>query len=568
MNTTSEQPVLSLPTPWSVPVWAWFASSAAVILAVTGLAKVWAASTPTKILAMADPVTGMSFGHLMLAVGVLELVIAGICLFGKSQTLKMGLIAWLATNFVVYRFALWWMGWKKPCSCLGNLTDALHISPQVADNIMKIILAYLFIGSYGLLFWQLRKGRGGRFGVEANEPAVHRFVRRRADVPLILSLLVLTFGRFNSLGVEFTATGTALSRSYKLDKPEPVQESSFTFRVSVKDCLWRIQAECLGTTDKIPPKPPTPPSFDKRATGQFRLIDRFTVDAGTDGTNNYLLMSWDREDLRGGAIENGRMRDSRAEIEKGLVPHFDDIPVVSVLWYAYASHCYLAGVRSNSLEVPFSPTMQNPFDVDYAFEADWQCNPAPPGLPTEIYFQEAGTTTDRKLPVPFDKGLTRAVYRATSFKETGVVSVPQHPEYKVFYASLTQGAKPLPKGENLFVARQFDIRLDSIEPLPKQFNTVPSPPTGQFRVRDTRFMKATPPIPELLYDATNSWPTEHEVRQLKEFKSETENSANLLPVETRRGSRRIGLTAIGIVVLSGAGLFLFIKNITKRKDQL
>jgi len=55
---------------------------------------------------------------------------------------------------VVYRLGLWWMHWHRPCSCLGNLTDALHISPQVADNVMKVLLAYLLIGSYGLLIWK------------------------------------------------------------------------------------------------------------------------------------------------------------------------------------------------------------------------------------------------------------------------------------------------------------------------------------------------------------------------------------------------------------------------------
>jgi cbb3-type cytochrome oxidase subunit 3 len=40
---------------------------------------------------------------------------------------------------------------------LGNLTDALHIPPQAADTAMKIILAYLLIGSYATLFWLWRQ---------------------------------------------------------------------------------------------------------------------------------------------------------------------------------------------------------------------------------------------------------------------------------------------------------------------------------------------------------------------------------------------------------------------------
>ncbi len=113
----------------------------------------------SKFLTFVDPIMGIKFGQLMLLVGVAEIAIALVCWFGKRQTLALGLVAWMSTNFVVYRLGLWWMGWKKPCSCLGNLTDALHISPQVADNIMKVVLAYLLIGSYGLLLWQWRAGR-------------------------------------------------------------------------------------------------------------------------------------------------------------------------------------------------------------------------------------------------------------------------------------------------------------------------------------------------------------------------------------------------------------------------
>jgi len=42
---------------------------------------------------------------------------------------------------------------------VGNLTDALHIPPQAADIAMKIILAYLFVGSYATLFWLWRQKR-------------------------------------------------------------------------------------------------------------------------------------------------------------------------------------------------------------------------------------------------------------------------------------------------------------------------------------------------------------------------------------------------------------------------
>ena len=134
----------------------WFVLTAGVILAVTGLAKVWSGLGDSRFLAVVDPILGIKFGPLMLAVGMAEIAVALVCVLSKRQTLALGLVAWVTTNFLVYRLGLWWMGWHRPCNCLANLTDALHISPQAADNIMKVILAYLLIGSCWLLIWGWR----------------------------------------------------------------------------------------------------------------------------------------------------------------------------------------------------------------------------------------------------------------------------------------------------------------------------------------------------------------------------------------------------------------------------
>ena len=130
-----------------------FILSAGIILAITGIAKVWSGLGTAKLLAVADPVTGIPFGRLMLTVGVAELVIAIVCFCTKRNKLALNLITWLATNFLFYRVGLWWIGWRGACSCLGNLTDALHVSPQSGDNAMKIILGYLLLGSYFALFF-------------------------------------------------------------------------------------------------------------------------------------------------------------------------------------------------------------------------------------------------------------------------------------------------------------------------------------------------------------------------------------------------------------------------------
>jgi len=137
----------------------WFVISAVVVLALTGIAKLWSTVGNVKMLAVADPIAGIPFRWLLLVVGVLELVIAGVCFFSRNKRLGTLLIAWLATSFLVYRLGLWWLGWHRPCGCLGSLTSALHLSDQAADNIMKGVLAYLLLGSYFLLFLNWRERR-------------------------------------------------------------------------------------------------------------------------------------------------------------------------------------------------------------------------------------------------------------------------------------------------------------------------------------------------------------------------------------------------------------------------
>jgi hypothetical protein len=136
-----------------------FLKSAGVLLIFSAIAKLISASGSARILEENDPIFPISFRITFWLAGSLELVIALICFFCKRYEMSILLTTWIATCFAFYRFSLWWIGWHRPCSCLGNLTDALHISPQIADTAMKTILAYLLLGSYASLFWLWRQKR-------------------------------------------------------------------------------------------------------------------------------------------------------------------------------------------------------------------------------------------------------------------------------------------------------------------------------------------------------------------------------------------------------------------------
>jgi hypothetical protein len=136
-----------------------FLVSSGLLLTVTAIAKLVSASGSARILQYPDPVLSIPYRDVFWIVGVVELGIALVCFMDKRVRLQAGLVAWLATNFVVYRLGLLWVGYHGWCHCLGNLTDALKISPQTADTAMKIILGYLLVGSYATLLWLWSKNQ-------------------------------------------------------------------------------------------------------------------------------------------------------------------------------------------------------------------------------------------------------------------------------------------------------------------------------------------------------------------------------------------------------------------------
>jgi hypothetical protein len=136
-----------------------FIFSAGVLLSVTAFAKLISGFGTAHILLQFDPIFRIQFRYLIFGVGILELIIAAVCFFASQLEWKTKLVALLSTNFLLYRLGLFFIGYHKPCPCLGGLTDAINVSPRVADITLKIILAYLLIGSYGILFHQWWKNR-------------------------------------------------------------------------------------------------------------------------------------------------------------------------------------------------------------------------------------------------------------------------------------------------------------------------------------------------------------------------------------------------------------------------
>lgn len=138
-----------------------------VVLSTTAIAKLISAMGTTRILQHSDPLLSVTYKHLFLGTAFVEGIVVIVLLFSRTNLLRLGLIAWLATNFLLYRVGLWWVNAPEPCGCLGTLTARLSIDPKIADRIMLSLLVVLLVGSYGLL---LKEWRQRKFDIVESDP--------------------------------------------------------------------------------------------------------------------------------------------------------------------------------------------------------------------------------------------------------------------------------------------------------------------------------------------------------------------------------------------------------------
>jgi hypothetical protein len=128
--------------------------SAVLILAFTGVLKLFGATGDAQVLSHADPLFGfLSNRQVMLLGAAIEILVILLVLREADVFHKVAMIGTLGGVFLVYRIGLWGIGYEGSCSCLGQVTDVLGVSAAAADLISKIILGYLLIGSYSVLAW-------------------------------------------------------------------------------------------------------------------------------------------------------------------------------------------------------------------------------------------------------------------------------------------------------------------------------------------------------------------------------------------------------------------------------
>jgi hypothetical protein len=130
-----------------------FIVSAGGILLAAALIRFLIAVGNAQCLSLPEPLLGIPLRYAVLLVGTIELTVALICLFGRQVVPQIGWLAWLATNFIVYRFALLCMQYHPQGTCIGSLTDPLYITRGATGYLMEFIPFCLVFGNLAAILW-------------------------------------------------------------------------------------------------------------------------------------------------------------------------------------------------------------------------------------------------------------------------------------------------------------------------------------------------------------------------------------------------------------------------------
>jgi hypothetical protein len=130
------------------------------ILLTTSLLKFGSALSNIGYLNLSDSIFSfLNMRELLIATALLEFLLAIYLIWNRNSLMSLTCIAFFSSLVVLYRIGLFWLNPAQPCPCLGRLTDWIHVSPQIANNVMKGILAYLLFSSYIMLFCSWKQQR-------------------------------------------------------------------------------------------------------------------------------------------------------------------------------------------------------------------------------------------------------------------------------------------------------------------------------------------------------------------------------------------------------------------------
>lgn len=300
---------------------------------------------------------------------------------------------------------------------------------------------------------------------------------------------------------EFEVEGKGILTAYGYDG-EVLSTTEAQFVVSVRDALWTI-----------------------RERQKNYNVDY--VEAGTDGTNVYVLTSFvNAIRAREAAGQKVGINLGTSYIIPGTLPRVHDSTIIPIVWLAYASSCYL-DAATNSRLPPLDIAFPNPFNLTRTREAVIERAAGEPRLPSTAVLLNDGTRAywaDReyapwvkapsilRAPKPYDEGYTNNIYRVISFTNVNGLQLPLEFECSFFMP------KPYGNASTELVRMTYKtFRAISVVPKTSRKDFRPQLP-GPVTTADYRFALGPAAVPgPIRYMVTDHWLGNTEVLKLPDF---------------------------------------------------
>lgn len=298
---------------------------------------------------------------------------------------------------------------------------------------------------------------------------------RRVGQIYFLCLSLLLLGSIEA--AEYEVTGRVHKSSPQFQK----FSQEYSFRVSVSGDRWNIRL--------------LPVSYTPDEDGFTPIIPDY-LEAGSDGTNFYAVTSHESYAATEKPQRGVRSHAASAIQGAGRTPFAID-PVITGLWWTYASHQYLKGKKDGRIVLPDSASplrlagvhMTNVFEVPAA----WRLNEVPPFLPSSLvtsnYLQRSGGRHAFEL-LPDSGATTNFVLSVQEFREIAGLRLPKVTQLDYFYPHRVGNRKTGPveapnNGVTRIVAENFKTTVSVT-------NFVPALPTNSMVTDYTGLMRSPP----------------------------------------------------------------------------
>ncbi len=125
-----------------------FLGSAALILILTGIAKLVITANAVPALDQPDPVVWfMTRRGIAGASGLLEILVGFAIIVSRTPANPTLALGFLCSLFLLYRTALMVVAEPVPCGCLGDVANLLKLTDSQASAFATLLLAYLCLGT-------------------------------------------------------------------------------------------------------------------------------------------------------------------------------------------------------------------------------------------------------------------------------------------------------------------------------------------------------------------------------------------------------------------------------------